>query len=316
MQKSYALAIPPLDTLISAAETMISDETSSMIKEDKTKSNYDANILSTLILEEAVKKIDTRANYCRQYQTGIKELLLLVMSDDSKANDSNMPRIITELYLEAITDIAWTICCYTGILGNAVDFNSITPLVGLIRSVYEERPNELLSMILCISNIFQNHEPNVTFAHLQAQDSYYINAYNEANQTNLKTVPLMEQAVLGRVSFSGFNDVSLNAAGENYARIEGHLMGRSDITNCQSGIAAGYYSYVIEEKMELFFVPDKNFDLYAKSYSKKIRHEVSLEGYCYNSNNPLSKEILPHVYFLGSFCFNSDLIHQVFPMKN
>ena len=57
MQKSYALAIPPLDTLISAAETMISDETSSMIKEDKTKSNYDANILSTLILEEAVKKM-------------------------------------------------------------------------------------------------------------------------------------------------------------------------------------------------------------------------------------------------------------------
>ena len=181
--------------LISAAKTIILDEKPSLIKEEKTKSNYDANILSTLVLEETVKKIGTRENYCRQYQAGIKELLLFVMSDDSKVKDSDMPRIMTELFLEATEDIGLTLCGYTSIFGNIVDFNSLTPLMGLIRTVYKERPNEVLSMILCISNIFQNHEPNVTFLHLQVQDSYYINACNETNQTNLKTVSLMEQGV-------------------------------------------------------------------------------------------------------------------------
>ena len=148
--------------------------------------------------------------------------------------------------------------------------------------MYWERPVELVSVAVCIEGIFQNHFSDVNIAHLQAQDSYYIDAYNASHKNKVELVPLRDNADFGRMSFFGFNDLGLrleSKKGTRVVNVEGHVLGKSDVKSCNGGYAVGYYSYITEEKMELFMPINAKYNISMKSYSKKPRHRCEYWAY-------------------------------------
>ena len=138
-------------------------------------------------------------------------------------------------------------------------------------------PNEIISIGLYAANIFQNHYTEVVIAHMQAQDTFYIDAYNNSHEDKISIVPLFDNADYGRIHFFGFNDLGLrlnSKDGTRVVNVEGHLVGKSDIKECGREYAVGYYSYVTEEKMELYVPVGRKYNISMKSYSKKPRHRV------------------------------------------
>jgi len=82
--------------------------------------------------------------------------------------------------------------------------------------------------------------------------------------------------------FFGFNDLGLrleSKKGQRVVNVEGHIFGKSDIEDCEAKYAVGYYSYITEEKMELFMPINCKYNISMKSYSKKPRHRCEYWAY-------------------------------------
>ena len=156
--------------------------------------------------------------------------------------------------------------------------DSISPLLVVISKAYWERPNELISIGLHISEIFHNHDNQVNIAHLEAQDSYYVDAYNLSHQTFLPVVGLRYCADFGRVSLKDYNDIELldESGCEKLVSVSGAKACKSTVNSCADGIAVGYYSYATEEKMELFVPVNRKYTLNMKGYSIKPYHTASI----------------------------------------
>ena len=256
---------------------------------DKTKVNYDANIAATLFIEEFTSQLGSRDNYVKKYQTPM-ENLMLIMKNEQITEVPSTPGLLARMFV--ISSIS------SSVLGN---FNGITKaikagmgsyattivelldvLTNPMIKAYWERPNELISIAVHIGDIFQNHFSDVTFAHMQAQDSYYIDDYNLNNEEKISVVPLRENADFGRMKFFGFNDLGLrleSKKGTRVVNVEGHILGKSDIKQCGAEYAVGYYSYITEEKMELFMPIGRKYNISMKSYSKKPRHRCEYWAY-------------------------------------
>jgi hypothetical protein len=260
-------------------------------EKDERKVNYDSNIVSIILLERITGKIGTRDNYCKGYQQQLSDLLLKIMNDDLEKASEDM-----EVLIESILA--------AGISGNN-EIYSLTdegnnsqslaaPLISLVTQIYPDIPNEILSVGLNISNIFQNHEPIVTITHMMAQDSYYIDDYNETHSDRLYVVSLFSNADLFRAEFYGFNEMFVWKADNvnNWAEelinisspnrlvyVEGYVLGRSDVHFAQPSSAVGYYSYVTEEKMSLFCPANHKYRISMKSYSKKPDHDINYQAY-------------------------------------
>ena len=117
---------------------------------------------------------------------------------------------------------------------------------------------------------------------MQLQDSYYVDSYNSSHSDKISLVPLRNNADFGRMKFFGFNDLGLrldSKKGKRVVNVEGHVLGKSDIEDCKNKYAVGYYSYVTEEKMELFMPIDCKYNISMKSYSKKPRHRCEYWAY-------------------------------------
>ena len=256
---------------------------------DNTKVNYDANIATTLFLEELTSNLGSRSNFVKKYQKPIEDLML-VMKDEKISSMPSTPLLIVKMIGAAVLSSV--------IIGNSNDVdkyvkettgqhsvtinNCIKALIGPICSTYWERPNELISIFMHMSDIFQNHSIDVVLAHLQAQDSFYIDSYNASHENKINLVPLRDNADFGRMKFFGFNDLGLrldSKKGKRVVNVEGHLIGKSDIEDCDKEYAVGYYSYITEEKMELFMPINKKYNISMKSYSKKPRHRCEYWAY-------------------------------------
>ena len=256
---------------------------------DKTKSNYDANIASTLFIEEFTSELGSRSNYVKKYQKPMEDLMLIMKNEHYKDIPST-PGLIARLFV--ITVIS------NSVLGNFSSIkNSIrdgmgsyaTTIIDLLDvltdpmvDAYWERPNELISIAAHVGDIFQNHYSDVTFTHMQSQDSYYVDAYNNEHEEKISVVPLRNNADFGRMKFFGFNDLGLrleSKKGTRVVNVEGHILGKSDIKQCDKYYAVGYYSYVTEEKMELFMPINRKYNISMKSYSKKPRHRCEYWAY-------------------------------------
>ena len=256
---------------------------------DKTKANYDANIATTLFLEELTSNLGSRSNYVKKYQKPIEDLML-VMKDEKNGAMPSTPLLIVKMIGAAAfssvligdsDDVDEYTKSFAGQHATVIN-NCIDALIGPICSAYWERPNELFSMYLHLEDIFQNHTIDVVLAHMQAQDSYYIDAYNASHADKISLVPLRNNADFGRMKFFGFNDLGLRLDSKNGKRVvnvEGHILGKSDIEDCDQGYAVGYYSYVTEEKMELFMPIGRKYNISMKSYSKKPRHRCEYWAY-------------------------------------
>ena len=256
---------------------------------DNTKANYDANIALTLFLEELTSNIGSRKAYVKDIQTPIENLMLLIM--DEKASElpstaSLIPKLIlvsgvADCLLGNFVDVEEYLKTTDGKQADVISKN-ISALIGPLTKTYWERPNELISIMLHLDDIFQNHFCDVTFAHVQLQDSYYVDAYNASHSNKIEYVAFRENADFGRMKFFGFNDLGLrlnNKKGKRVVNVEGHVLGKSDIEDCDSKYAVGYYSYITEEKMELFMPINTKYNISMKSYSKKPRHRCEYWAY-------------------------------------
>ena len=256
---------------------------------DNTKANYDSNIATTLFLEELTSNLGSRNDFVKKYQSPLEELML-VMKDEKISSMPSTPLLIVKMLGAAILS--------SSIIGNFKDFdkciqqfagphasaikNCVNALLGPLCSASWERPNELISIFIHMGDIFQNHYAETALAHMQAQDSYYIDNYNSSHSDQISVVPLRNNADFGRMHFFGFNDLGLrldNKKGKRVVNVEGHILGKSDIEDCEQGFAVGYYSYATEEKMELFMPINRKYNISMKSYSKKPRHRCEYWAY-------------------------------------
>lgn len=256
---------------------------------DDTKANYDANIATTLFIEELTSNLGSRSDYVRKYQKPIEDLML-VMKDEKINAMPSTPLLIVKMIGAAVLsntiigdtdDVEKYVRGSMGAHASTIN-NCISAIIGPLCSTYWERPNELFSIFKHMGDIFQNHSTDVVFAHMQAQDSYYIDAYNVTHDEKINLVPLRNNADFGRMKFFGFNDLGLrldSKKGRRVVNVEGHILGKSDIEDCEQEFAVGYYSYITEEKMELFMPIGGKYNISMKSYSKKPRHRCEYWAY-------------------------------------
>ncbi len=291
-----------------------------LLNKDETKKNYDSNIAVSLLIDEFTKNLGTRKDYVERYQTNIRDLMLLFM-DGYEANAKKIalsvaPAIAGMVYGVIVYDITKSASLVNKVfdfIQQAMPDANIRKMSELLMFIcdpiihtYWERPNELISLIDNIGPVFQNHSTEVTSAHLQAQDSYYIDAYNNSHDDKISLVPLRDNADYGRIIFDGFNDVKILANGNTIGEIEGFVLGKSVIHKCEPGIALGYYSYVTEERIEAYLPTGNHYAVYFKDYSKKPWHTFTLKAYKVyggRSSNYEYEELKD--YFQDSTWFNS-----------
>ena len=289
----------PIDFLAKGLASKICGGDFTVLQRDYTKSNYDANIAEMLLLEETTKQIGSREDYAKRIQPGLKELLLVIMEYNYDFNaetggdiKSRIPAALGGFIVGGIIYLGTGSTEYIKyamlMFNSSIDSQTISraveaaiPLFGPIFSAYWNRPNELISIGKYVEQILHNHDTEVTLAHIQAQDSYYIDAYNNdpSNKTKIRLVPFLDNVDYGRMSFLGFNDLDLYRDDARRISIEGYVMGRSDIRDCQGGYAAGYYSYATEERMEIFFPANAKYKIKMKDYSKKPYHTFDYWAY-------------------------------------
>jgi hypothetical protein len=285
---------------------------------DDTKANYDANIVGSIILEEVVKNIGDRNQFVSKYQTALESAMLLIQNE---ANPVTIP--FGDVFK---TFFAITLAKCVGGSDKVEKSMSkkwgddigkelgklLSVLAGPMFDVYWERPNELFSFAGYATYVMQNHYPDFVLAHLASQDSYYVDAYNEgkSDADKISLVTFMNNADYGRMKFFGYNDIGLrleSKKGTRVINIDGHYVGKSDIRSCDGGYAAGYYSYVSEEKMELFMPVNRKYNISMKSYSKKPYHRCEYWAYYeYLALDNTGRVKVERDHKKESVCFASD----------
>lgn len=315
----------PIDFLIKGIKDLINNGSFSGLQKDTTKFGYDANITTALLLEELTSHLGNREDYVNKYQTPLKDLLLLIMDNNFTFDFSNIGECVPgALGAFIFGGIIYGITGNSSYLETAFKvFNEyipndviqrgvklVIPLLGPIVSTYWNRPNELISCAKYITNIFQNHSTEVTLAHVRAQDSYYIDDYNNKNEDKINLVNFLDNADYARICCNGFNDVILREVNTKLIVVEGYVIGKSDIRLCSGGFAVGYYSYSTEENVEIFAPRGQEnghfYNVTMKDYSKKLYHTFEYKAYYHyfsiNSDGQVNK-LLDN--FKGWACLNS-----------
>lgn len=286
---------------------------------DNTKKNYDANIAGTILIEEFTSNMGDRNSYVKKYQDPLIGLMLVIQYEKDIVPNTLLTFgkiFLTSAIINAVLNSpALVRLALKNVWGDSYAENIYT-FIGRLKSplfdTYWERPNELISVAANITNIFENHYPDITLAHVAGQDSYFLDDYNKdkLGDDKLKLVPFMDNADFGRMKFFGYNDIGLrleSKKGTRVINIEGHLVGKSDILQCDDGYAAGYYSYATEEKMEAFMPINRKYNISMKSYSKKPYHRCEYWAYYQYfalTDTNSSRKQLDHKK--EKTCFNSD----------
>ena len=298
-----------------------------VLTEDDTKANYDGNIAEYLLLEELTKNIGSRSDYCKKYQNGVSNFLLAMMSDVDALKKDELFSLISKIILsESVSSLPGfgnlTEKVVKEALGDRADANEIikavNPLLKVIGKVYWERPNELISLGLYVNEVFQTHDPGVSIAHLEAQDSHYIDSYNANKGGQLTLVPLRDNADFGRVSFKDYDDIALFSgdAEKKFVSVSGSKIKKSVINQCDPGFAVGYYSYATEEKMELFMPVNQKYLLNMKGYSIKPKHDVWYTAF-YQSVGPNTDHRIrdDRGSFASWYCMNTAFLQREIDMN-
>ena len=290
----------------------------SILVKDDTKANYDANIAAYLLLEQMTKEIGNRGDYCKKYQSGVSNFLLSLMNDVNALKKDELYDLLSKVLLSTavssvpgfgdLADKAIRKALPADANANQI-IDAIDPLLDVIGNVYWERPNELISLGVYIKEVFQTHDNGINIAHLEAQDTYYVDAYNAKNGKNLSLAALRDNADFGRVTFKDYNDIGLyNSKGNTcFVSVKGEKAVKSEIKKCSDGFAVGYYSYATEEGMELFMPVNRKYILNMKGFSVKPYHTVNYSAF-YQAVGPNSKNLYRSDRGHDSdwFCGNTD----------
>ena len=303
---------------------------STWVVKNETKKNYDSNIVSSIILEEGSKSISSRKEYTEKYQEHLKKLLYEFMNDvkeEAEANEKELwDCVITSLVVGAVTDYytlgtfgasdiarVWAAISSNPTIGYLQD--SIEPLLSLVTDIYSERPNEVLSLAKQTDNVFDNHQFEVNVAHLEAQDSYYV------EPIGLNKVSLRKNADYGRISFKDFNDIELHENDGNgtkrVIKVNSRQIKDSDIVQVNDGYAAGYYNYSTERKVELFTPVTHNYIVNMKGYSEENLHDVTfIANYYFIGPNNDGRYKLSVNSYKDTVVGDSDFVEKGVNFKN
>ena len=279
---------------------------------DTTKSKYDSNIVSIRFLENLVMAIGSRENYCANYQKLVSDLLLDVMDDAGEGSPMDRATefaksIISPTLNKIISDVS---PFASDVEKQATAYgDTALPLARVGTYLITLVPNETYSLYANIGNVLQNHETDVSVCHLQSMDSYYIEAFNDSHTgIKISRVVLRDNADMGRVTFRGYNDLILTRPdGTTAVSVKGQTAGKSKVMLCETGYAFGYYSYIADESMELFFPIKSPHDLTVKSYSKEMNNKISYTIYCQYSSVGVKDSIKGKISgYSGTSWFSSD----------
>ena len=265
--------------------------------EDNTKVNYDANVVTTILLDAIADRIGDRVNYKNLYEGPARLMVKLFVNDETgggQAADIILTLLkfallgIAENIFGPFAKVVWNIFADDDNVGF---FEDLEPLVYVIARVYSDYPNEVLGMVASMSDIFSNHDTELSIAYLQAQDSLYVDDYNQNHPDDqIQLSELLNTASFRRVTFRNFNDLGLYDLDNGRAQqvsVDGHYVGASEVTRCNTGYAVGYYHYMTYEAMELFMPPYHNYQLNYTEYSSSIWHEVWAKAHVYRLHNEI-----------------------------
>lgn len=293
-----------------------------VLEKDTRKANYDANIATTLLLEEMTKNIGSRKNYCNNFQSNMRDLMLCLMDDRVDVSEQNKSTLIKSVVACVLAS------AFGGATGEAMKaLENLLPentisnatagirsLAGIMASVATERPNELVSIAMQSENIFNNHEFDVNIAHLMSQDSYYFSSDDKYAGHNI--VPLRDNADFGRISLKDFNEIGLfletSSGFRNMVQVTGSKFSKSEIKSCNPGYAVGYYSYVTEEKMEIFMPVNQKYLINLQSFSLKPCHKISYAAVyqCIGPNSKGAFKVDKGSYVKDDEFFDSDFMQR------
>ena len=298
----------------------LTSKTSGLTSKDNTKANYDGNILTSIVLDEAVSAIGSRYIYSKLYQDGLKDAMLSVMTDDSSEVKPKITALVCSIIYEAmfasfgIKNVNLLKIVYPEF--SPVSLANVGAFAYLFASLCMNRPNEIITLLMNISDLFDNHSTDVSVAHVKCQDSYYIDDYNNNHDDKIHLVNLRENANIVHMSFFGFNDVQVYDVNNNNNKVvdvSGHVFGKSDVLKCDADYAVGYYSYITEEKMELYLPLNKKLNVSFKSYSKKLHHDVNYKTVLQNITASTNNPSLPSKN--DTAWFNSDRVNITIDVK-
>ena len=268
--------------------------------EDDTKVNYDANVLTTILLDEIADRIESRVNYKNLYEGPARLMVKLFVNDETgggQAGDIILTILklgllgVAENIFGALAKFVWGFFADEDEVGF---FDQLEPLIYVIARVYSIFPNEILGMVASLSDVFSNHDTELCVAFVKAQDTLYVDDYNATNpddQINLSA--FLNTASFRRVSFHNFNDLGLYDLDEGRGQrvsVDGHYAGASEVTRCNRGYAVGYYHYLTYEALELFMPPYHNYQLNYTEYSANIWHEVTAKSHVYRLHNEIKED--------------------------
>lgn len=261
-------------------------------EEDTTKKKYDPNVILTILMDEAMSQMGSRSVFCAMYQTPLRALVARATSDAKGAEKgANITSFIFQLLLgsmamAAFGPLASLFNIFTDDIFTLEQLDPVFTLIGGVSLVY---PNEFISFLGNISNIFDYHGTNLCVEFVKAQDSLYVDDYNASHADDkIELVPFLHSASFKRAEFYDFNELSLyNCDDKNTKTIEiiGHLIGKSDIEHCHFGYAAGYYSYSTTEKLEIFFPACYKVRCTFNDWTKTMYKRVWAKGYYYRNHN-------------------------------
>lgn len=263
---------------------------------DSTKKNFDANIVSTIVLDEAAKTIGSRGTYVGTVQNILRTVLKAAVNDVGGMDEATI--IISIIMKITLGSIAYGIFGDLARLfdlfdGDVLKYDELLPILGILSEVFASYPNECMSLMGCISDIFENHGTDISVAFVLAQDSLYVDDYNKNHADDpINLSPLRKSASFRRVLFHDFNDLGLYNKEDNNKRcisIDGHYFGDSDVTECLPGYAAAYYSRGTMEEMEIWFPAWNRYLLHFTDYSKKPYDTIWAKATYYRFHNEVTE---------------------------
>lgn len=320
------LIIDLIDTIIDVASGDLPD----FIYEDDKKANYDTNIVATLILEQAMVTMadkdsshDGRKYYHNNLEGALRKVMLKLFND---VEDPNLPTDITTAIKLLFQFILYCVVGNTGYFFDLKEVFGFTDaeedsVYAIIEGIFDEYPGELLTLGLNVTTFDQNHETNVNLAHIQAQDSFWIEHYKHTKGETLNKVPLRSNAEFFYVDNIDLNEMDVRNANQNDKRVIG-LWGSereaSKIEVCDKGYALGYYHYATYERSKAFMPAYYDYKVGAYSHSDDIWHRVACYIWHYTSNNTdiiyrKSKKVVDEYYNCDADYFRAEVKKTVQP---
>ena len=295
-----------------------------VITDDTTKTNWDSNIVTTLLLDRAIDGLGGRDSYCRNFQKFAVNIMSYMMNDCPSEQTLSWKQLLIMAGIQALAYV---------VIGPAaaiidLDLATITQCTGaevgfaltVLGDVFLEYPTEVISMISCISNVFNNHSTQLNVLHAQAQDTYYINRYNLYHSKNqIRRVPYRVNSEFVRFECKDINKADIwqdNSKGPHTVRVDQDPDQNEEnnlstiIYTCAGGYAVGIYSYATYHRLELFAPACYRLVFSFYDHSSAPWHEVMISKWFYGCNTDSYREfryIVDEYYNCDSDSFTGDV---------